>query len=296
MNELNPVRFDNLTGIYYPKTSIDIIASINSFFSKIESNSRDKNLLSLIGQCLSKKNFLTLIVPHGSYKYSGLISAYAYYILNKIKRFDNFIIVSADHNGTSPGISIMDHGYWQTPFGNMTVNEKLAYDLCHDEEINDVVSIDKFSFDIDNTIEPHLPFLQYINGSSIKFLPILIGLQCENNILQFTKALGKIISKNESLVVIATSNLSHYFDYYECYVKDHEILSTILSMNIHSFYKLIENSNNKVNVCGYGCIALAMELAKIMGNNDSILLKYQTSGDMDDSKTSVVGYSSIVFL
>lgn len=294
MNELYPLRENKLGGIYYPKTSLKIIDLIDGFFSKIELNNKEIDLLNFVCQCISDKQIISFIVPHGSYQYSGYISSYVYYILNKIQRFDSFIIVSADHNGTSPGISIMNYGKWNTPLGSVSINENLASIFCADNLLKKLVSTDAFSLDIDNTIEPHLPFLQFIKGQKLKFLPILIRLQDKITILKFAEALARVLPKNESIVIIITSNLSHYFEYCDCCIKDKEIMSRILSMNVDSFYKLI--NYNQMNVCGYGCIALAMEFSKIIGNNDPILLKYQTSADVDRLKTSVVGYSSFVFL
>jgi AmmeMemoRadiSam system protein B len=68
-------------------------------------------------------------------------------------------------------------------------------------------------------------------------------------------------------------------------------MSNILSLNIDSFYKTIEE--NIMTVCGFGCIATAMEFSMKVSNSNVFLLKYLTSGDIDKNMDSVVGYSSL---
>ena len=112
--------------------------------------------------------------------------------------------------------------------------------------------------------------------------------------IKLAEILSSIVPKDENVVLIITSNFSHYLCYDECYRKDKKLLSDILSMNIESFYKTLEE--NSMTLCGYGCIASAMEFSKRMKNTDASLLKYLTSGDIDGNKSSVVGYSSLILL
>jgi AmmeMemoRadiSam system protein B len=65
-------------------------------------------------------------------------------------------------------------------------------------------------------------------------------------------------------------------------------------MNVDSFYKTLEE--NSMTLCGFGCIAAALEFSKRMKNTDVSLLKYLNSGDVDGNKSSVVGYSSLLLL
>ena len=292
MNEGLSIRKCNYNGIYYPKHSQEIIYKIKKFFYQIDSSKKDKEALKDIVNCIKDKKIFTFIVPHGSYCYSGYVSSFVYYLINLID-CSNFIILSSDHNGTSPGISIMSTGSWITPLGSVSINEELSLKLL-DKSYNNFINLDPFSLNIDCAIETQLPFLQYIKNNHFKFIPILQRKQDKSSSIKLAEILYSVLPRSEKVILIATSNLSHYLCYDECYRKDKSLISDMLSLNIDSFYNTIEE--NLMTVCGFGCIATAMEFSMKVRNFNAILLKYLTSGDVDKNRYSVVGYSSLMIL
>jgi AmmeMemoRadiSam system protein B len=287
-----PIRKSNYSGIYYPKRSQEIIYEIEKFFYKIDSSKKDKEALNDIVKHIKDKKIFSFIVPHGSYFYSGYVSSFVYYLINLID-CDNFIILSSDHKGTSPGISIMNDGSWKTPLGSVTINKELSITLL-DKSYNNFINVDPFSLDIDHTIEIQLPFLQYIKNNDFKFIPILQRMQDRASSIRLAEILYSIIPPSEKVILIATSNLSHYLCYDECYRQDKSLMSDVLSFNVNSFYKTMEE--NLMTICGFGCIATALEFSMKVNNFNAILLKYLTSGDIDKNRYSVVGYSSMIIL
>ena len=285
-------RDHHYNGIFYPKTNSEIISTIKDFFHQIDESPNEKKIIDIVAKCIKFKKILTFIVPHGSYCFSGYISAFVYYLISLIE-CNNFIILAPDHYGTSPGISIMDKGIWSTPLGNISINEKLGLNLL-DDGFNGFVNVDPFSLTIDYAIETQLPFLQYIKKNDFRFIPILQRTQDKATSIKLAEILSKIVTKEENVTFIVTSNFSHYLCYEECYKKDNSLISDILSLNIDSFYKTFED--NVMTVCGYGCIASSMEFSKKMKNSNVVLLKYLTSGDIDGNKSSVVGYSSLLIM
>jgi len=285
-------REHHYNGIFYPKTNSEIISLINEFFHQIDDSPKEKKIIDIVEKYIKFKKILTFIVPHGSYCFSGYISAFVYYLISLIE-CNNFIILAPDHYGTSPGISIMDKGIWSTPLGNISINEELGLRLL-DDRFNGFINVDPFSLTIDHAIETQLPFLQYIKKNDFKFIPILQGTQDKFTSIKLAETLSMVVPKEENVILIVTSNFSHYLCYEDCYKKDNSLISDILSLNIDSFYKTLED--NVMTVCGYGCIASSMEFSKKMRNSNVVLLKYLTSGDIDGNKSSVVGYSSLLML
>ena len=96
------------------------------------------------------------------------------------------------------------------------------------------------------------------------------------------------------MILIATSNLTHYLSHDECCRVDNQVLKEAIAMNTDSFYQKAEEYFHII--CGYGCIASTIEFSKMVGNLDAILLKHMTSGDSDGNKSSVVGYASMVMV
>jgi AmmeMemoRadiSam system protein B len=285
-------RHHAFNGVFYPKCSQEILITIEKLFSQIKASKKDREILFVIKEFIKNKKILAFIVPHGSYRFSGYVSSLAYYLIGLID-CRKFIILSPDHYGTSPGISVMDKGYWSTPLGNVKIDDYLGLKLINND-LNNFIKADPFSLSIDYAIEAQLPFLQYVKRNGFEFLPILQGSQDKSASIRLADILSKVVPKDENVILIVTSNFSHYLDYDDCYNADKRLISKILSMNVDSFYKTLED--HAMTLCGFGCIASAMAFSKRVNNVDANVLKYLTSGDIDGSTSSVVGYSSLIFL
>jgi AmmeMemoRadiSam system protein B len=285
-------REHNFSGVFYPKDYGKLIGSIQSFFTLLNSSSEDSKFLQMVHEYIQNKKILSFIVPHGSYDYSGYVYAFTYYLIDKIE-CQNFIILSSDHRGTSPGISVLEHGTWNTPLGPAQINETMANNLIKNSNAG-FVEIDSFSFEIDYTIETQLPFIQVLKKNNFRFLPILQRKQDKKTCIQLAKLLASIIPQDQKVVLISTTNFTHYLGYEECYAIDKKLISEISKMDVESFYTTLKNYFQYI--CGYGCVATTIEFSKLFGNFDVILLKHLTSGDIDGKKSSVVGYSSILML
>jgi AmmeMemoRadiSam system protein B len=293
LKENEITRKSNCNGLLYPEKNADIRSSIENLFFKINESPKDQTHLDLVKEFIKNKKILTFVVPHGSYFFSGYVSSFAYYLIRDTN-CKNYIILSSDHNGVSPSVSIMEKGLWDTPLGKVSVNDKLVSELLQKKDADGFVYSDPFSLEIDHTIESQLPFLQYINNNDFKIIPVLQRTQDKHSSMKLAKILQSVIPANEKIILIATSNLSHYLHYDDCYAKDQGLISAILSLDVESLYDVIYK--NMINICGYGCIASAMEFSRLSCNFDGILLKHQTSGDIDNNNSSVVGYSSLVIL
>jgi AmmeMemoRadiSam system protein B len=286
------IREHSFNGVFYPKDYDSLIREIEKLFDIIDSSEEYRQFLRMVEGYLNKKKILSFIVPHGSYKYSGIASAFAYALIKHID-CSNFIILSSDHKGTSPGISVTDDEYWNTPLGKVKINDSMTNDLIKKSK-KDCIRLDSFSFKIDHVIETQLPFIQSLQKDNLKILPILQKNQDKETSIRLGKVLSSILPSDESVVLISSSNLTHYLSHDECCRIDNQVLSEALSMNIDSFYQIVEKYSHII--CGYGCIASTIEFSKMVGNSDAILLKHMTSGDSDGNKSSVVGYASMIMV
>lgn len=287
------IREHNFSGIYYPKDYDSLIEEVEKLFNSVYASVENIQLLRIVKGYIQKKKILSFLIPHGSYRYSGLTSAFAYSLIKALE-CNNFIILSSDHRGTSPGVSVTNSEYWETPLGKVEVNNSMSSDLIKKCRSKGFVQLDSFSFEIDHTIETQLPFIQSLQKDNLRFLPIIQKNQDKKTSMQLGKLLSSVLPTDEKVILICTSNLTHYLPYNECCKIDNQILSEVLRMNIHSFYRLLQNYSHIV--CGYGCIASTMEFSKLVGNSDAILLKHMTSGDIDGNESSVVGYASAVMV
>ena len=286
------IREHSYNGISYPKDYDSLIRQIKKLLDLVCSSSEYSQLLRLVEGYVHNKKTLSFIVPHGSYNYSGSASAFAYALIKDID-CSNFVILSSDHRGTSPGISVTDDEYWSTPLGKVKINNSMTDELIK-KSTNEFVKLDSFSFKIDHIIEAQIPFIQFLQKENLRLLPILQKNQDKETSKRLGKLLSSIIPADEKVILIATSNLTHYLSHDECCRVDNQVLKEAIAMNTDSFYQKAEEYFHII--CGYGCIASTIEFSKMVGNTDAILLKHMTSGDSDGNKSSVVGYASMVMV
>ncbi len=106
------------------------------------------------------------------------------------------------------------------------------------------------------------------------------------------ETIGKIIDK-ENIVVLASSDFTHFESHDSAKEKDTRVLKAIENMDPKTMYEIKYQDN--VSMCGYGPIAATIEAAKQTSREKCKILNYATSGDVSGDRSQVVGYGSAVF-
>ena len=99
------------------------------------------------------------------------------------------------------------------------------------------------------------------------------------------------IFKNKKVLIVASSDLSHYHPYDEAYSMDKSFLDLFEAFQYKEAIKQCEK--RKIEACGYGPVATMMHACLKAGYGKSKVIKYATSGDIPGGqKSQVVGYMS----
>ena len=234
-----------------------------------------------------------LLLPHATYQLSGRITAQAVKNIQG-KKFDTVIILSDSHYEYFNGISLWSEGKWETPLGKIEVDKKMAEKFL--DSFKDLIS-KQSPFIFDHTVEVQLPFLQMVLGK-FKLLPLSFGSEKEN-----WKELAKTILNNikdKKVLIIASSDLSHYLPYKKANEIDKEILKTIANLDTNLLEKKITNLENEnipgleTFLCSQDSVKVLMEITKSVKGKAEVL-NYANSGDFTDDKLKVVGYGTVIF-
>jgi len=229
------------------------------------------------------REIIAIVVPHAGYYYSGPVAAHAYKKLAEDGRFDTAIILGPNHSGYGPPVSLWAGDNWSTPLGEVKVNKELAHKF-----LGEVISADKSAHLYEHSIEVQLPWLQYLY-KDIKIVPIVMMAQD----IETATAVGKAIAQtSDNLIIIASSDFTHYEPHSIATEKDASMIEAITNLEEEELYRRREHLN--CTMCGYGPVASAIVAAKEMGATRADLLKYATSGDTSGDYSQVVGYGSIV--
>lgn len=218
--------------------------------------------------------------------YSGPVAANAYYRLAADGCIDTLVILGPNHQGIGSGVSIMTHGIWRTPLGDIEIDTETSKAILQHSSIIDV---DESAHAYEHSIEVQIPFLQYIYGS-FKFVPLCFLMQDLETAREVGEALAKAL-KDKNAVIIASSDMTHYESHKRASEKDRKAINAILQLDEVSFYSILESHN--VTACGYGPIASLIVASKKLGAKGAELLSYRTSGDITGDMSAVVGYAAI---
>jgi hypothetical protein len=193
----------------------------------------------------------------------------------------------------------MTEGEWMTPLGATQINEKLAKTLWRD-----IIDKDENAHKYEHSIEVQLPFLQFIGGvKNFDFVPICMAMQD----FKTSSKVGNIIAdaikdSEEKIVIIASTDFSHAgFNYASMppegmrvdeYAKkqDKLAINQILKMDPKGLIDTVQKNN--ISMCGFGPVSSMLTAAKTLGAENTELLKYGTSYEVQPS-TSCVGYGAI---
>lgn len=279
---LSRIRYARYAGSFYAGARESLVRQIEEcFLHKFGPGS----LPSL--KEAGERRIIGLVCPHAGYMYSGPVAANAYYRLALDGRVDVFVILGPNHQGIGSGVALMDKGVWRTPLGDAEIDSETAKEILGRSNIIDV---DESAHAYEHSIEVQLPFLQYIYGSSLKFVPICFLMQDLETATEVGQALAEAL-RGKNTVIIASSDWTHYEPQKTAYEKDAEAIKAVLKLDEKLFYSILES--RRVSACGFGPIAALITAAKELGAGSAEILSYKTSGDITGDTRAVVGYAAI---
>lgn len=231
-----------------------------------------------------------VLAPHAGFIYSGPVAAHSYSEIVKDGFPETFIILCPNHTGIGYGVSVAKEGVWSTPLGDVEIDTEFASELLKDSRILDS---DLTAHSQEHSCEVHIPFLQYFQ-KEFKIVPISIWMQDLETSHEIARAIiDAIIKLERDVVIIASTDFTHYESQEVASRNDHYVLESIEQMDEKQMMDRISKLN--VTMCGYGPVATTILVSKMLNASHGKLLKYATSGDITGDFSSVVGYASAVF-
>lgn len=238
-----------------------------------------------------------LLVPHAGHVFSGPVAAYGFRQIEGVD-YDAVVIIGPNHrHPTFSDVSVWAEGGFETPLGIVPVNQEVAAELiAADSRIvfHREVHLEEHS------IEIQLPFLQRA-CPDCTIVPVVFGQPTEENIQALSKALEQV-SKHHKILIIASSDLSHYPSYDNAVLVDSATLAAIETGSTNAVSEqigvLIASGipNLATCACGEGPLLALMHAVSEMGADYVTVLSYANSGDSPaGSRDQVVGYGTVMF-
>lgn len=266
------IRKPFVAGRFYPKDAEGINKKIFSFIKGVQS---------------PKVGAIGCILPHAGYDYSGKVAATT---LLKVNIPERVILLGPNHTGCGCAYSIMVEGIWKTPLGEVKIDNKLAGLILSGSrylEDDDLAHIEEHSLEVE------LPLLQYFK-KSFEIVPIALMSNQINALKEIGSSIACAVKKsdyNGKVLLLASSDMTHYEQEDEARLKDKRAIDAILTLNEDRLTQEITDFN--ISMCGYAPVVVLLFAAKALGATRGDLAMYQTSAEVTKDKTSVVGYAGI---
>jgi MEMO1 family protein len=225
------------------------------------------------------------VVPHAGYIYSGHVAGAVYRRLELPKRF---VILCPNHTGMGEPLAVMSEGVWQTPLGDVPIDEELAERL---KARLPLLSEDQAAHRYEHALEVQLPFLQVL-APGFQFVPITVGTSNFDVLSALGTVVGSVAAEaGEPVLVIASSDMNHYESDSVTRVKDRRAIDQLLALDARGLYDIVHQAD--ISMCGYGPAVVMLTAARKLGATHAELVRYATSGDVSGDRDMVVGYAGV---
>lgn len=233
-----------------------------------------------------EETVVAMISPHAAYTYSGRVAGE---VFARAKIPDTVILIGPNHKGEGAGMSIISNGEWETPLGNVAVNEELTALIT---ESSGMFTEDASAHAMEHSLEVQLPFM-YSKNPSVSIAPIVFKhtdfAACERAGEAIAAAIGKY--GRETLIVVS-SDMNHYEPEDITKEKDKLAIDMILALDAKGLLDV--TCGKDISMCGVVPTAVALVAAAKLGATNGKLVNYDTSGKVSGDHERVVGYAGIV--
>ena len=262
-DETAGVRYPAVAGAFYPTGKSALEKMVERFLAEGR-----KSAPQIRGK------IKVIIAPHAGYVYSGKVAGAAFSLLQNSKA-KKILLIGPSHFEAFDGIALSPAKEWLTPLGPVPLLDSRKF------EADGIAESDEAHLR-EHCLEVELPFLQKpLSGFSI--LPILTGNVRHKEVAE--KISGILGSFD---LVVASSDLSHYYDYETANRLDAIANKAIPGLDV-------KTDEERIEACGKTGILATMLLAKKFGWKGKFIA-YNNSGDTAGNKAEVVGYGAYAFV
>lgn len=265
-----------VAGKFYPAESVFLAGQIEQYLNDAKPEA-------------VKGDIIALISPHAGYIYSGPVAAFGYKAISG-RKYDTVVIIGISHHVLFDGVAYLEKDLYRTPLGDVPIDLEFTGKLAKAEK--DTLCKNPQVYEEEHSAEVEIPFLQ-ASIKDFKIVVLLMGRPDYGVCNKLARGLVKIIKESgKKVLIVASTDLSHYFQYDDAVAKDRVTLSELMNFDARRFAEKV--SEGECELCGSAPVITALIAGKDLGADRIQALKYANSGDTAGDKSRVVGYASVV--
>jgi AmmeMemoRadiSam system protein B len=241
-----------------------------------------------------------ILVPHAGLVYSGAVAALGWTLAGRAGPA-TIVLAGTDHQAFATGVGVWTGGPWQTPLGDVEIDDGLAREIA---SLGPPFAADDDAHQGEHSIEVQLPLLmRSCPGAKIVPLavsPRLVGHSAAGVVLG--RLLARRIAAGEKILLAASSDLAHYPPDDVCRDTDAQLLGPLLRLDAEELWtlesRLLRSGRPGLvcGLCGIDPVRVALAAVPEMGARRGILLGAATSADAGGDPRRTVGYAAAAFV
>lgn len=246
-----------------------------------------ENLSRLVPEIPSaeKKQALAVVSPHAGYIYSGSVAGET---LARVAIPEDVLLMGPNHHGYGAAVALAS-GTWSMPLGDVAVNNELADMLAGRSSI---IEFDDLAHRPEHSLEVQLPFLQFLQ-EKLAVIPLLISHLPYRVCAEIGRDIAAVIrSYNKPVLMVASTDMSHYESRPAASVKDMAAIERIMALDPEGLYQTV--IGGRISMCGVMPTTVALVAAIELGARQAELVRYTDSGESSGDTSRVVGYAGLV--
>lgn len=229
------------------------------------------------------------IVPHAGLIYSGQCAAR---VFARVRLGKVVVIIAPNHTGrvgAPGGASVWERGSFKTPLGDTLIAEDLAHELI---SACPLAAHDPEAHLHEHAIEVELPFLTVL-APATQIVPIVVAWSDWDRCRILAGSLAQLLmDRNDDVVLIASSDMTHYESAEQAATKDRAALEAIEELNGAQLLDRCERQ--RITMCGRAPAAIVVETARQLGASCADVVDYRHSGWVTGDDANVVAYAGVV--
>jgi len=267
------IRRPAVAGYFYPQDPGELAAAVDR--------------LSRAAESLPREAATAVLVPHGSFAQSGAVIGTA---LGRVRIPRRCIILGPSHTGSWMPWSIMERGSYRTPLGDVPIASALADAL---RRRCTFLEADAWAQPGEHAIEVVLPFLQRLGPQDLAVVPVVMASEDALELRQMARALAEAVRMaEEPVLLIASTDLSHYESEATARVQDQRLLGAIAARDSSRLLQLVQDDG--IRMCGCAAAACVLDAATELGADQVSIERSGSSVDAGGDPHSVIGYAGVI--
>lgn len=300
-----PVRRPAVAGSFYPADADALAGLVDGLLS---TTAPSEAALARV-----KSGLAGIAVPHAGLDYSGRIAAVGWGLAASVPpgraaapetegKVATIVMLGTNHSAAwLEGVGIWDSGAWQTPLGDVDIDEDLAAEI---EALGRPFVVDRDAHRSEHSIEVQLPFVNRAMPG-VRIVPLTVGTGRGALAVRAGDALGSLLAERrtrggQTLLAIST-DMAHYPPAAIAARITDELAPLILALDATRLAgREAEIARSGLPgvacaMCGIEPTVVGLAALRAMGIKRGIRLSAATSADAGGPTERTVGYLAVAF-